>query len=360
MSDIKNRVPAGVPTGGQFAASARAEADVSLTELGYAEPEQGTNCFHACPARSGHTCDDHGSATWSTHPGDLEVRACVEDEDGVISPVPDAEAHFFTLYSADRDGLWMALEDYDTRDEAEAALAETMVTTPVDIYAVRAAVDVVDPHDHKALEALAVASLQHLHGDRLATLEATVRPHGEPIPWNGSGHDHLARTLYAGLVDVTQDVPTQDTMRRLADDVNEAYGEVTNAHVRRDMGHGSDDEIAATTQRAEALRSRMERGDALRERASLRRIAAGRPTIFDVREIEERHAKTRDAARTATLKADAARDGAIGSGRKLDEDPKVAEAAAAEAAAREEFSRQKEFLAAANSAWAALNDKDAR
>lgn len=104
---------------------------VATDSLGVAIATAGVDNFYSCPALSGRRCDEHGTDA-EPHVGDMELRACIDDGEETTSNVPEYEAQFWTMYSMDSDHLWMAVEDYDSRDEARAALA---VSTPAAIEA---------------------------------------------------------------------------------------------------------------------------------------------------------------------------------------------------------------------------------
>lgn len=50
--------------------------------------------------------------------GKLQIRGCIEKEDGVTQ-AEDSDSEFFGVYAQDAEGLHMWVEDCDTREQAE-------------------------------------------------------------------------------------------------------------------------------------------------------------------------------------------------------------------------------------------------
>lgn len=273
---------------GKYATKAVGESDVDLGTGAVVYPEMGSSAVGACPAHYGRNCVDHGQSPQS-HPGDLEIRACREvfdgDDPSVESNVPEHEAEFWTVYGVDEHGLSMALEDFDSRESATEYMRETALAHPVDIDGVRAAVDTLDPTNSEDVYLASKGALAHLPGNRVDALKRLVHSRERLGAMAKDERD----TMYAELVDATQDVPTAKRMKEVAVDLHKARMSLTDAYKSRDMGfEDAEDEIRVAQDRVETAVGRYDRGWEARTRATMARVEAGRPTVLDGQELEDR------------------------------------------------------------------------
>lgn len=323
----ENRVPAGVPTGGQFAAGLRSAAtDITLA------PDSAATHLHAMALDT--TLDEARENDEALE--DLLEDLAEQHHEHPAAPGCDADT---TL----RD--WVDTGFYPGPVNRKFGGVATM----------RTAVDALHLGDHHGIESVAKGALEHLTPNRRETLEAALHPNGAPIEWDGPMHEATRNVLHATLVDVTQDAPTQQVVANMEANLHTALASLTDAHVERDLGRP--DRVDEARRAAEHVAIMLDRTKSMRQDAALRRIDAGRPTLFDMREAQASANEARDAARRAVNAADAARYSAV---RRPDDAHLAAAAAKAtevEHDALETHRHHKEVLARANAAWTVQKDE---
>lgn len=307
----QSRVPRGVPTGGQFAASVRAE---STTDL---EPVTGQADQADRPVQPGYQALKQAMEEWRQdnprHPlarneaAVNERAAQIQEALNAGAPVPDAawadpqgerspeQQHYIDTMR--NHGILVAAQEAGVRIEAGTAILR--------YEAARATGG--DDDTVVSLRDAAVGLEPFLPRDRGAAVHrARVLLDAMLVPGPGSPAGAADR-LHSEVVDALSDAPTRSEVESLRARVEEAKAVATAAVVDNEMGVRTRAEADEATFRRKAAQAALSDAERERHEATRERITQERPTLYDMWETQDRAYHAQRARRRAVNAADSAR-----------------------------------------------------
>lgn len=331
----QTRQPAGVPVGGQFATSARAESSVTLDAPAAAEAPTVQEDLAPALDMNRVAAENHirsliDAAAVDGDPERIDQIASLASGPGwkgvayvrgypstgnPESPSTDylptkAGATRVAEYAWDRTGPAErnAQDNADTAppaDMTDADMSQMIATQVIETFETVRASD--SPLKTSAAVRMAVAAEdleQHLAAGPRAPLTAAREAFLDADRYRLEG---AANVLHAELVDALSEAPTRQQVADLTTRLSRAKSDVVDVSVGRDLGNSTDADVTRFRNAANIADGNLANAKSQRRLDRSRRLLSNRPTLYDMLDAQEYADETRLMRRTAVNAADAAR-----------------------------------------------------